>query len=410
MLLARGRLAWGAAMLAALAACGSAPPAGRAPAPVEQRAAPVGAAPAASTPAAVAVPPPAAAVAASTAAAPEAPAFERGKVRWVAASWAALPGFAADRVAEAWPALQASCTRPAPGWNELCARALLAPAMNDEALRRWLAAHLQPWRLEAADGNAEGLATGYFEPTIDASRRPRAGFRIPLYAPPPGRPGYTRQQYESLPAAQALLKGLEIAWIEDPLDALLLQVQGSGRLRVSEADGRVSSVRLAFAAHNDQPYRSLGRWLIEQGELTADTASWPAIKAWAQKNPQRLQALLWANPRMVFFREEPLADPTQGPRGAQGVPLTPGRSVAVDPLAVPHGTLLWMDSTEPLSATPLRRLVVAQDSGAAITGAVRVDLFFGWGREAEARAGRMKQPLRLWALWPRGAAPADLLP
>ena len=391
---------WGWAMLAALAACGSAPPA-RTPAPVEQR----GAAPAPPTPATPAASPPVAA-----APRPEAPALDRGKVRWVAASWTDLPGFAADRIADAWPALQASCTRPAAGWNELCARALLAPPMDDEALRRWLAAHLQPWRLEAPDGAAEGLATGYFEPTIDASRRPRGAFRIPLYAPPPGRPGYTRQQYDSLPAAQALLKGLEIAWIEDPLDALLLQVQGSGRLRILDGEGRATVVRLAFAAHNDQPYRSLGRWLIEQGELTADAASWPAIKAWAQKNPQRLQELLWANPRMVFFREEALADPTQGPRGAQGVPLTPGRSVAVDPTAVPHGTLLWLDSTEPLSATPLRRLVVAQDSGAAITGAVRVDLFFGWGREAEARAGRMKQPLRLWALWPRGQAPLDLLP
>ncbi|MFT3818970.1 MAG: MltA domain-containing protein [Rubrivivax sp.] len=391
-------------MLAALVACGSAPPT-RAPAPVEQRAAQA-AAPAASTPAVIAAPPPAAA-AAGTTPKPEGPAFDRGKVRWVAASWADLPGFAADRIAEAWPALQASCTRPAPGWNELCARALLAPAMGDEALRRWLQTHLQPWRLEAPDGGAEGLATGYFEPTIAASRRPNGAFRIPLYAPPPGRPAYTRQQYDSLPAAQALLKGLEIAWIEDPLDALLLQVQGSGRLRIAEADGRVNTVRLAFAAHNDQPYRSLGRWLIEQGELTADTASWPAIKGWAQKNPQRLQELLWTNPRLVFFREEALPDPTQGPRGAQGVPLTPGRSVAVDPQAVPHGTPLWLDSTEPLSATPLRRLVVAQDSGAAITGPVRVDLFFGWGRDAEARAGRMKQPLRLWALWPRGAAPAD---
>ena len=338
---------------------------------------------------------------------------ERTRARWVPAAWADLPGFGADRLAEAWPALQAACTRPAPGWNELCARALLEPPSGADAARRWLQQHLQPWRVETTDGATEGLATGYFEPTITAVRKPRAGFRVPLHAPPPElapftatrRPFHSRQQLDTVPAAMATLRGQEIAWIEDPLDALLLQVQGSGRLRLLEPDGRGTTVRLAFAAHNEHPYRSVGRWLIEQGELTPDTASWPAIKAWAQKNPKRVNEMLWANPRVVFFREEPLPDPNQGPRGAQGVPLTPGRSVAVDPQAVPLGSALWIDTTEPLSATPLRRLVMAQDTGSAILGAVRIDLFFGWQREAEALAGRMKQPLRVWALWPRGANP-----
>jgi membrane-bound lytic murein transglycosylase A len=293
---------------------------------------------------------------------------------------------------------------------------LLEPApATHEAAQQWLAMHLQPWRIESADGSAEGLATGYFEPTIDAVRRPRAGFRIALHAPPAElaaasaarRSFYTRQQLDTVPAAMATLRGQEIAWIEDPLDALLLQVQGSGRLRITEPDGRVNTVRLAYAAHNEQPYRSVGRWLIEQGELTLETASWPAIKAWAQKNPRRVQEMLWSNPRVVFFREESLPDPTIGPRGAQGVPLTPGRSIAVDPQAVPYGTVAWIDTTEPLSNTPLRRLVMAQDSGGAITGAVRIDLFFGWHKEAEALAGRMKQPLRLWALWPQGLAPPE---
>jgi membrane-bound lytic murein transglycosylase A len=328
----------------------------------------------------------------------------------VPATWADLPGFNTDRVAEAWPALQAACSRPAPGWNELCARALLEPPSGTDAARRWLQQHLQPWRVETADGATEGLATGYFEPTISAVRRPRAGYRVPLHAPPPElapftaarKPFHSRQQLDTVPAAMATLRGQEIAWIEDPLDALLLQVQGSGRLRILEPDGRSTTVRLAFAAHNEHPYRSVGRWLIEQGELTPETASWPAIKAWAQRNPRRVNEMLWANPRVVFFREEPLPDPNQGPRGAQGVPLTPGRSVAVDPQAVPLGSALWIDTTEPLSATPLRRLVLAQDTGSAILGAVRIDLFFGWQREAEGLAGRMKQPLRVWALWPRG--------
>jgi membrane-bound lytic murein transglycosylase A len=194
--------------------------------------------------------------------------------------------------------------------------------------------------------------------------------------------------------------------VADPLDALVLQIQGSGRLRITEADGSQRTVRLAFAGHNDQPYKSVGRWLIDQGELTLDKASWPAIKAWAQKNPRRVQEMLWANPRVVFFREEPLPDPTLGPRGALGVALTPGRSIAVDPQSLPYGTPLWLDTTEPLSATPLRRLVLAQDTGSAIVGAVRADYFWGWGELAEAQAGRMKQPLRLWALWPLGAIKA----
>ena len=331
----------------------------------------------------------------------------------MAAAWTDLPGFASDRAAELWPALLAGCARPAAGWRETCARALLDNPVGDDAVRRWLTTHLQPWRVESRDGVAEGLATGYFEPSLVASRQPRGAFQVPLHAPPPELmamgaprpPWYTRQQIDTLPAARAALRGQEIAWIENPLDALLLQVQGSGRLQVTEPDGRVRRVRLGFAAHNEQPFRSLGRWLIDQGELPPEQASWPAIKAWAQRNPRRLNELLWANPRVVFFREEPLTDPTIGPRGAQGVPLTPGRSVAVDPLAVPLGSVLWIDTTEPLSTTPLRRLVMAQDTGSAITGAVRADLFFGWHAEAEVLAGRMRQPLRWWVLWPRGTLP-----
>jgi len=167
-------------------------------------------------------------------------------------------------------------------------------------------------------------------------------------------------------------------------------------------------LRLAFAGHNDQPYQSVARWLVDQGAFPLEQASWGSIKAWAQLNPQRVPEMLRANPRVVFFREEPLAQPEAGPLGAQGLPLTPGRSVAVDKDTMPYGTLLWLDSTEPQpwSATPpapkaMQRLVVAQDTGGAITGPVRADFFWGWGDEALLQAGRTKQPLRLWALWPR---------
>jgi membrane-bound lytic murein transglycosylase A len=197
------------------------------------------------------------------------------------------------------------------------------------------------------------------------------------------------------------VRGYEIVYVADPLDALLVQVQGSGRVRVTEADGRARLSRLAYAGHNDHAYKSVGRWLIEQGELRSDEASWPAIRDWARRHPGRINELVWSNPRVVFFREEPLPDEAIGPRGAQGVPLTPGRSVAVDPLAVPYGTVLWLDTTEPLTTSPLRRAVMAQDTGSAISGAVRIDYFWGWSATAEQQAGRMKQPLRVWALWPR---------
>ena len=332
----------------------------------------------------------------------------RSRSRWVAVDFEELPGWAEDRFAQLWPALVAGCARPARGFNQLCAQALLSPPnVEDEAIRRWLMERLQPYRIEAADGAAEGLITGYYEPQIEARRKPEGNFKVPLHAPPPElkNRNFTREQFESLPQAMATLRGREIAWIEDPIDALVLQIQGSGRLRIAAADGTRKTVRLAWAGHNDQPYRSIGRWLVEQGELRPDAASWPAIKAWVATHPQRVQEMLWANPRVVFFREEPLLDTSAGPRGAAGVALTPGRSIAVDPLSVPHGTPVWLVATEPLSKLPLRRLVLAQDSGSAITGAVRADYFWGWGDAAEAQAARMKQPLRMWALWPRNLTP-----
>ena len=330
----------------------------------------------------------------------------RGDSRWVAARWDELPGWRDDAVHEAWPALLRSCERPTPEWSRACtsARAATAPR-NDAQARAWFVEHLQPYRLEPLRGAPSGLITGYYEPTFEARRVPGGEFRVPLYGVPADlatrRPYWTRQQIETLPAAQSALRGRELVYLADPLDALALQIQGSGRVRVTEADGRLEVVRMAYAGHNDQPYRSVGRWLIDQGELPPGQASWPSIRDWARRNPSRQRELLWANPRYVFFREEPLRDPSLGPRGAQGVPLTPGRSIAVDARNVPYGTPAWIDTTQPLSKAPLRRLVVAQDTGSAIVGAVRADYFTGWGPEAGEVAGRLKQPLRLWALWPR---------
>ncbi len=348
---------------------------------------------------------------AAPAAAPLPPPITRPRARWVPVRWGDLPGWESDRSAEVWTAFERSCERPQPGWNAVCASARLdAPGGDDRAVRDWLEARLQPYRVESLDGVGEGLITGYFEPLVEASRIPRDGFRIPIYAPPGDlgsrRPYWTRQEIDSSSAAQAALRGRELAYVADPLDALILQIQGSGRLRVRETDGRHQLIRVAYAGHNDQPYRSVGRWLVERGELKLEQASWPAIRQWAARHPQRINELLWSNPRFVFFREEPLPDPAVGPKGAQAVPLTPGRSIAVDPQSIPYGTIAWLDTTEPLSSRPLRRAVVAQDTGSAIVGAVRADYFWGWGAEAEAQAGRMKQPLRMWVLWPKGAVTA----
>jgi membrane-bound lytic murein transglycosylase A len=170
-------------------------------------------------------------------------------------------------------------------------------------------------------------------------------------------------------------------------------------MRVTESDGRIRDVRMAFAGTNDRPYKSIGSWLLEQG-LTRD-ATWPGIKAWIGQHPERLNELLWKNPRVVFFKEEPLNGPeaSLGPKGAQGVPLTTGRSIAVDPGSMPYGSAVWLVSRGPQLS--LQKLVIAQDTGSAIVGGVRADYFAGWGPEAGELAGRLKQSLRMWVLSPK---------
>jgi membrane-bound lytic murein transglycosylase A len=318
-------------------------------------------------------------------------------------AWESLPGWGTDNLFEAWNAWLKSCERPQPPFAALCAdvrRLSIGTAQDQQA---WMQARLQPYRVETLQGESSGLLTSYYEPMLDASRLPASGFTVPLYQPPSGmaarKPWFTRQEMDTLPEAQAALRGKAIAYIADPIDALVLQIQGSGRVRIAQPDGSVRSVRLAYAGTNEQPYRSVGRWLLDQG-LVKD-ASWPGIKAWLAQNPQRQQELLWSNPRVVFFKEEALSelDAMFGPKGAQGVALTPGRSIAVDPGSIPYGAPVWLISTG--NQTNLQKLVLAQDTGSAIVGAVRADYFAGWGPEAAELAGRMRQPLQMWILWPK---------
>ena len=321
--------------------------------------------------------------------------------RWVVVDWEELPGWRQESMAEAWNVLLLNCERPGATMATLCPDIRRLSIASEQAQREWLERRMQAHRLESWEGDANGLLTAYYEPIFEAQRQPSELFATPLHAPPAGMrsglPWFTRQEIDTTPAAQAALKGRVIAWLADPVDALILQIQGSGRLRITEPDGQVRTVRLSYAASNEQPYQSVGRWLLDKGEVK--DASWPGIKAWMQRNPQRVQSLLWVNTRYVFFKEEALPDVTVGPRGAQGLPLTAGRSIAVDPQSIPYGTPLWLASPGPTQA--VQRLVVAQDTGSAIVGAVRADLFMGTGPQAGELAGRMKQPLRLWALWPR---------
>lgn len=337
-------------------------------------------------------------------------------------AWTDLPGWRDDDPLAAWSALLGSCgaLRTQDAWRQVCTAALALQRPDREQARRFFETQFIPYQLLQPDGAAEGLATGYYEPLLRGSRKQTARYRFPVYGAPDdlltldlpafgaeprdarararveGKrvvPYFDRAQIES---GAAPLRGKEIAWVDDPVELFFLQIQGSGRLDLD--DGSV--MRVGYADHNGHPYRSIGRLLIDRGELTADRASMQGIKAWAQQNPDKLRAVLDYNPRYVFFRELPQG--LSGPLGAQGVPLTARRSIAVDPRFVPLGAPVFLSTTWPLSTKPLNQLMLAQDTGSAIRGAVRADFFWGYGDEAGREAGRMKQPLRMWVLLPRG--------
>ena len=342
------------------------------------------------------------------------------------ARWEDVKGWGADNLVEARGALIESCTVLArqPLWSAACEEARALPAEN-AALRAFFEARFRPWRVVNPDASTEGLVTGYYEPLLRGSRERSKSFSHAIYGVPDdllvvdlgelypemknfrlrgrldGRkvvPYWSRA--ELTPQAPALT-GKALLWVADPIELFFLQVQGSGRVEL--ADGR--RVRVGYADQNGHPYQSIGRWLVEQGELKLEQASMQGIQAWARANPKRLNELLNTNPSFVFFRELP--DSGGGPIGALGVPLTPGRSIAVDPRAVPLGAPVFLATTLPLSEQPLQRLVMAQDTGGAIKGAVRADFFWGFGAEAGARAGRMRQRGEMWVLLPNALIPGN---
>jgi len=400
--------------------------------------------------------------------------------RFAAAAWADLPDWQHDGLEQVWQAFLNNCTglmrpvsasltvpaRAAPRvWQPVCAAASglqqtmqTAPAPDAQTLRQFLQTHLRPWRvLDATGAPASHTVTGYFEPVIDAARQPGGRYQWPLYARPDdllvvdlgavypelaGKRvrGKLRGKLQGGNVVPGVVPGVVpydtraqiaasntpppvIVWAADPVEAFFLQIQGSGRARLPDG----SQIRLAYADHNGHPYVSVGKWLVEQGELTLAQASMQNIKTWAQQNPQRVQELLNVNPAVVFFREEaigqgqPDADvsephsgsdvtgaplgpeglgPLLGPKGAYGIALTARRSIAVDAAFVPLGSPVYLSTTWPASKQPLRRLVFAQDTGAAIKGAARADFYWGTGQQAGELAGRMKQSGQMWVLWP----------
>lgn len=357
-----------------------------------------------------------------------APTAPEPQVRYEPVGWSRLPGWGDDDVREAWPAFLKSCRslRFRAEWASACTAAQSLDATSVKAVRAYFDRYFEPYAVVKMTGTLRedtGLLTGYYEPLLKGSRSASSKFVAPLYAPPAdlltidlsslypelkgkrlrGRvqgnkviPYYNRAELETA----ASLRGREIVWVDDALDAFLLQVQGSGRVQLPGGE----TIRLQYADQNGYPYQSIGRYLVDKGELTVEQATMPGIRQWLAANPGRVNEVLDSNPSFVFFSEERLEDPSEGPKGAQGVPLTPGRSIAVDPASVPLGVPVFVDTTYPATDRPLQRLVVAQDTGGAIRGVVRGDFFWGFGHEAGEQAGRMRQQLRMWMLWPKGAA------
>jgi membrane-bound lytic murein transglycosylase A len=343
------------------------------------------------------------------------------------ATWNDLPGWESDDHAAALELFKAQCTAlgKRPLWLATCEAATKVGASNTAPLaaKAWFEANFRPWALTNPDGGREGLVTGYYEPIVRGSRAKKPPYLTPVFGPPDdlivvelaelypelkhlrlrgrieGRklvPYYSRADWateESRRAGKALL------WVNDPVDFFFLQIQGSGQVELDDG----SRIRIGYADQNGHPYRSIGSRLIEQGELKAHEASMQGIKAWAAANPQRLRELFNVNPSLVFFRELPATG--SGPPGALGVPLTPERSIAVDPRYTPLGAPVWLSTTQPSSEQVLTRLMLAQDTGGAIRGPVRADFYWGSGIEAGAQAGKMKQQGRMWVLLPHWHQP-----
>jgi peptidoglycan lytic transglycosylase A len=398
------------ATVAALAGCAAAP---KEPARVEALICPPVEAPVCPPPPTAPAPPPAA------------PAFEyRGKL--VPASWLELPGWGRESLRASLEAFARSCPmlEKQDAWKAVCAGAqTLVPGTSERDIASFFELNFDPHKVVNADDSDAGMVTGYYEPLLRGSRVRTSRYRYPIYAVPQdllvvdlssvypdlksrrlrGRiegnrvvPYFARGDIDR---DATPLKGSELVWVDDPIEVFFLHIQGSGQVELENGE----RIRIGYAEQNGHPFRSLGRLLIQRGELPAERASMQGIKEWARRNPRKVQEFLNANPSYVFFRELPRD--LIGPIGALGVPLTAERSIAVDPRVVPLGVPVYLSTSWPNTSEPLNRLMVAQDTGGAIAGGVRADFFWGFGDAAGNQAGKMRQSGRMWVLLPKGYTP-----
>jgi membrane-bound lytic murein transglycosylase A len=342
------------------------------------------------------------------------------------AQWEEIDGLQADNLSLAWPAWMQSCSTLVnkPTWQKACSAAVqlnsqAASKPSTDSVQAYFKQYFSVYKTTNTDGSDNGLITGYYEPLLKGSRTKSAQYPYPLYATPNdlitveldtlfpelkfkrvrGRlvgnklvPYYNRAEIEM---EASPVKGHEFIYIDDIIDVFFLQIQGSGLVQLENGE----QVHVGYANQNGHTYNSIGRLLIERGELTLAQASMQGIKNWARNNLDQLRELLNNNPSYVFFRELPAGLP--GPLGALGVPILGERSVAVDPKFVPLGAPVFLSTTEPNSSKPLKRLMMAQDTGGAIKGGVRADFFWGAGADAGAKAGAMKQSGKIWVLLPK---------
>lgn len=277
-------------------------------------------------------------------------------------------------------------------WRAPCAAAASLPAGDDTAARHFFEAGFVPV-LAGNNGAVEGLFTGYYEITLNGSRKRGGPFQTPIYRRPADPKRFSRAEIED---GGLTGEGLELLWVDDPVDAFFLEIQGSGRVKLKEG----GVLRVGYDGSNAHAYVPVGRLLLERGEIPREQLTMQAIRAWMKTHPQEGAALRRENPSYVFFRE--IAG--EGPLGAQRVPLSAGRSLAVDRAFIPLGVPMWLEARERFSSGTIRRLVIAQDTGGAIKGPVRGDLFWGHGKEAAEGAGAMNARGRYYLLLPRSLA------
>ena len=315
-------------------------------------------------------------------------------------AWQQVDGWQDDTLIGAAAALRANCLKLAhqSDWVRACAAAAQIVELDPASARSYFEQYFTPFQVANDDGSVRGLVTGYYEPELRGSRFRHDPYLYPLYRWPAGHAKNGSLPSRATLVRSGMLNGSELVYVDDPIEAFFLQIQGSGRIVLE--DGSV--MRVSFGGTNNQPYKSIGTWLIEHHELSASQASMQGIRAWARANPGRVEAVLEVNPRFVFFKESaPVASgEADGPLGALGVPLTPERSIAVDPASIPLGMPVFLATTRPLTNQPLNQLVFAQDVGSAIKGGVRADFFWGLGDAAGDLAGKMKQAGRMWILKP----------